>query len=87
MDTDGDEEAERILEAKNMLREADTNNDGLVSREEFAELLATGGSEPDLLFMYDTSLRGGGRGRLGVSDVVASVDGDMYVDEEDWRES
>ena len=87
VDTDGDEEAERILEAKNMLREADTNNDGLVSREEFAELLATGGSEPDLLFLYDTRLRGGGRGRLGVSDVVASVDGDMYVDEEDWRES
>ena len=85
MDADGDEEAERILAAKTMLREADTNNDGKVSREEFAELLTTGGSEPDLLFLYDTRLRGGSR--LGVSDVVASVDGDMFhVDEEDWRE-
>lgn len=78
-----DEEAERILEARNMLREADTNGDGLVSREEFAELLTTGGTEPDLLFLYDTRLRGG----LGVSDVVASVDGDFVVEEEDWRES
>ena len=79
----GDEEAERILEARNMLREADTNGDGLVSREEFAELLTVGGTEPDLLFLYDTRLRGG----LGAPDVVASVDGDFAVEEEDWRES
>lgn len=82
--SEGDnDEAERILEARNMLREADTNGDGLVSREEFAELLTVGGTEPDLLFLYDTRLRGG----LGASDVVASVDGDFAVEEEDWRES
>ena len=83
--SEGDEEeAERILEARTMLREADTNGDGLVSREEFAELLTVGGSAPDLLFLYDTRLRGG----LGAaSDVVASVDGDFGVEEEDWRES
>jgi len=47
----------RLLDARRMLREADSNGDGKVSREEFAELL-TSGPAPDVLSHYDPRLRG-----------------------------
>lgn len=48
-------EAERMAEAKLMLREADTNGDGRISREEFYFLLRQSHS-PDSLSFYDDRL-------------------------------
>jgi calcium-dependent protein kinase len=79
--SEGDAESERILEARSMLREADTNGDGRVSREEFADLL-TAGPNPDILFNYDARLRG------FPTDIHTSMDVDMlFGEEEDWRMS
>ena len=50
---EGDEEVR--LEARSMLREADANGDGRVSREEFTELLSAG-TVPDGLSQYDPRL-------------------------------
>lgn len=50
-----EDDIERRLEARSMLREADANGDGRVSREEFAELLSAG-SIPDGLSQYDPRL-------------------------------
>lgn len=74
-----EEETERIFEARSMLREADTNGDGRVSREEFADLL-TAGPNPDILFNYDARLR-------GMPTDLTSVDIDTLVagEEDDWR--
>lgn len=74
-----EEETERIFEARSMLREADTNGDGKVSREEFADLL-TAGPNPDILFHYDSRLR-------GMPTDLTSVDMDTIVagEEDDWR--
>lgn len=74
-----EEETERIFEARSMLREADTNGDGKVSREEFADLL-TAGPNPDILFNYDARLR-------GMPTDLTSVDMDTIVagEEDDWR--
>lgn len=48
-------EAERWAEAKLMLREADTNGDGQISKEEFYDLLRDGHA-PDSLSFYDDRL-------------------------------
>lgn len=40
-----------------MLREADANGDGLVSREEFSSLLADSHNLPDSLDQYDSRLQ------------------------------
>ena len=50
-----DDDEERRLEARSMLREADANGDGRVSREEFTELLSMG-TIPDGLSQYDPRL-------------------------------
>ncbi|KAL4518747.1 hypothetical protein Ndes2437B_g00828 [Nannochloris sp. 'desiccata'] len=50
-----EDDIERRLEARSMLREADANGDGRVSREEFAELLSAG-TIPDGLSQYDPRL-------------------------------
>lgn len=50
-----DAEGERISEAKRMLREADENGDGKISREEFYNLLRDN-LAPDSLSMYDDRL-------------------------------
>lgn len=66
-----DDDEERRLEARSMLREADANGDGRVSREEFTELLSVG-SIPDGLSQYDP--------RLIYSDMspdMASVDEEL----------
>lgn len=47
----------RLLEARRMLREADENGDGKVSREEFRELLVGSSSTPDSLSQYDPRLK------------------------------
>lgn len=47
----------RLLEARRMLREADENGDGKVSREEFRELLVGCSSTPDSLSQYDPRLK------------------------------
>lgn len=48
-------EAERQVEARAMLREADTNEDGKISREEFYSLLKNV-QAPDTLALYDHRL-------------------------------
>lgn len=63
-------DAERLLEARSMLREADTNGDGRVSREEFSDLL-TAGSTVDGLNQYDARLR-------GAPPDLASVDEELH---------
>lgn len=50
-----EDDIERRLEARTMLREADANGDGRVSKEEFAELLSAG-NNPDGLSQYDPRL-------------------------------
>eukprot|EP00877_Chromochloris_zofingiensis_P003189 jgi/Chrzof1/12871/Cz07g10120.t1 len=53
---DGDsDEDERVTEAKRMLREADENGDGKISKEEFSNLLRYN-IAPDSLSMYDDRL-------------------------------
>lgn len=49
-------QSERLLEAKRMLREADLNGDGRISREEFCDLLV-GSTVPDTLMQYDPRIR------------------------------
>lgn len=49
-------EETKLLEARRMLREADTNGDGRVSRDEFKALLS-GGSLDDTLDQYDARLK------------------------------
>lgn len=71
------EESERAVEARTMLREADTNGDGKVSREEFADLL-TAGPNPDILSHYDSRLR-------GFPTDLTSVDAELFPEEDDWR--
>jgi len=71
------EESERAVEARTMLREADTNGDGKISREEFTDLL-TSGPNPDILSHYDARLR-------GFPTDLTSVDGELFPDEDDWR--
>ena len=71
-----DEEPERITEARRMLREADQNGDGKVSREEFADLL-TAGPTPDVLSHYDPRVR-------GPAADMSTVDGELES-EDDWR--
>ncbi|CAL8463887.1 g3422 [Coccomyxa elongata] len=51
-DPDDDVESERLLEARRMLREADEDGDGMVSKEEFHDLF-TKQSMPDALQGYD----------------------------------
>lgn len=63
---------ERLMEARGMLREADTNGDGKVSREEFADLL-TAGSTVDGLAQYDARLR-------GVPPDLGSVDEELWTE-------
>jgi calcium-dependent protein kinase len=70
------EEPERITEARRMLREADQNGDGKVSREEFADLL-TAGPTPDVLSHYDPRVR-------GPAADMSTVDGELES-EDDWR--
>ncbi|KAI7836721.1 hypothetical protein COHA_009419 [Chlorella ohadii] len=53
---DGSSDAERMLEARRMLREADTNGDGRISKDEFMELLM-GTSLPDTLNQYDPRIK------------------------------
>ncbi|KAI3434801.1 hypothetical protein D9Q98_002859 [Chlorella vulgaris] len=53
---DGSSDAERVLEARRMLREADTNGDGRISKDEFMELLM-GTSLPDTLNQYDPRIK------------------------------
>lgn len=43
-------------QAKRMLREADTNNDGKISKEEFLDLLEEA-TLPDSLSQYDSRIR------------------------------
>ncbi len=50
-----DSDSERLSEAKMMLREADTNGDGKISREEFFYLLKESHA-PDSLSFYDDRL-------------------------------
>jgi calcium-dependent protein kinase len=57
-------ERERVAEAKRMLREADENGDGRISREEFANLLRH--SVRDDLALYDSRMGGGGGGGSSV---------------------
>jgi calcium-dependent protein kinase len=47
---------ERMAEAKRMLREADANGDGKISRAEFSGLLRENVT-PDSLSLYDNRLR------------------------------
>lgn len=49
------DEDERVTEAKRMLREADENGDGKISKEEFSNLLRYN-IAPDSLSMYDDRL-------------------------------
>lgn len=55
--TSGQISGGRLLEARRMLREADENGDGKVSREEFRELLVGSSSTPDSLSQYDPRLK------------------------------
>jgi calcium-dependent protein kinase len=48
-------EDERVAEAKRMLREADENGDGRISKQEFSNLLRDNVA-PDSLSMYDDRL-------------------------------
>lgn len=50
------DDAERLAEAKRMLREADANGDGKISRSEFSALLRENVA-PDSLSLYDSRLR------------------------------
>lgn len=57
---------ERLAEAKKMLREADTNGDGRISKEEFNDLLKNNHA-PDSLSFYDDRLALHVRDRRGAS--------------------
>ena len=61
-------EDERVAEAKRMLREADENGDGRISRQEFYNLLRDN-LAPDSLSMYDS--------RLSLSTTSENGNGDM----------
>jgi calcium-dependent protein kinase len=50
------DDVERVSEAKRMLREADANGDGRISRAEFLGLLRENIS-PDSLSLYDNRLK------------------------------
>jgi len=63
-----DSEDERVAEAKRMLREADENGDGRISRQEFYNLLRDN-LAPDSLSMYDS--------RLSLSTTSENGNGDM----------
>jgi hypothetical protein len=60
-------EDERIAEAKRMLREADENGDGRISRQEFYNLLRDN-LAPDSLSMYDSRLSLSNASDNGTSD-------------------
>ncbi|GFR50388.1 hypothetical protein Agub_g12603 [Astrephomene gubernaculifera] len=69
---DGD--AERLAEAKLMLREADTNGDGKISREEFFDLLRENHA-PDSLSFYDNRLSLDGRGNTTATTAIMKQEG------------
>jgi calcium-dependent protein kinase len=76
-----EDDLERRLEARSMLREADANGDGRVSKEEFAELLSAG-TIPDGLSQYDPRL-------VYVSDMppdMGSVDEELDLLPADYLE-
>ncbi|KXZ54832.1 hypothetical protein GPECTOR_4g903 [Gonium pectorale] len=65
---DGD--AERLAEAKLMLREADANGDGKISREEFFDLLKESHA-PDSLSFYDDRLSISPTGRATTAAIIS----------------
>jgi calcium-dependent protein kinase len=76
-----EDDIERRLEARSMLREADANGDGRVSREEFAELLSAG-TIPDGLSQYDPRL-------VYMSDMppdMGSIDEELLDEEVDFSD-